>query len=161
MHCPYPWDSHPSPRVDSTCLGMFMAFMGHQITCDKNKQQNSMTGEQRRVAFALPSPGLLCGGGHGLGLGMGRSQERKCGEVSGGSEAISRAPEDCVFDVLIGDWPATDSAPVSSMTPRAGGASQGFPHQQTGLGWEGQLCHLPTSHFRASVCPSVRSNTQP
>ena len=30
MHCPHPWDSHPSPRVDSTCLGIFMAFMGHQ-----------------------------------------------------------------------------------------------------------------------------------
>lgn len=120
-----------------------------------------MAGEQRRVAFALLSPGVLWGGGHGLGSGMGRSQERKCGEVSGGSKAISRAPEDCVFDVLIGAWPATCSVPVGPMTPRAGRASQGFSYQQAGPGWGGQLCHPPTSHFRASVCPSVSSNTQP
>ena len=92
---------------------------------------------------------------------MGRSQERKCGEISGGSKAISRAPEDCVFDVLIRAWPATCSVPVGSTTPRAGRASQGFSHQQAGPGWGGRLCHPLTSHFRAFVCPSVSSNTQP
>lgn len=76
MPCPHPWDSDPSPRMDSTCLGVFIAFMGHQN--NMWQKQPNMAG--RRVGVTFPSQRLLQRWCPGLDQGVGRSQDREFGD---------------------------------------------------------------------------------
>lgn len=87
----------------------------------------------------------------GLVRGWGGVKKGSVGQSQGGSEATSRAPEDCVFDVLIGDWPATDSAPAQLHGSQGRGSKPGlFPStNRPGLGRPA----LPPANFTLqSLC---------